>query len=151
MPLPGQLPLTDIVSAFHLMVSGEKVSKSTGNFYSGDQLLGVGLRLRQAGRAEPLPGRSAQRRLRTPDLGGALEVRRARPRRRAGRRRTQRHRADGPALREVDGPRRLPEHALEVENYARIINRLFAQYKPHDDRHPEEARRNALFSAFSMC
>ena len=37
---------------------------------------------------------------------------------------------------------------FEVENYARIINSLFAQYKPHDDRHPEEGRRNALFSAF---
>ena len=39
MPLPGELQLTDIVSAFHLMVSGEKMSKSRGNFYSGDQLL----------------------------------------------------------------------------------------------------------------
>ena len=41
-----------------------------------------------------------------------------------------------------------PNMLFEVENYARIINSLFAQYKPHDDRHPEEARRNALFSAF---
>jgi methionyl-tRNA synthetase len=36
----------------------------------------------------------------------------------------------------------------EVENYARTINSLFNQYKPHDDRHPEEARRNALYTAF---
>jgi methionyl-tRNA synthetase len=41
-----------------------------------------------------------------------------------------------------------PNMLFEVENYARIINSLFAQYKPHDDRHPEEGRRNALFSAF---
>ena len=41
-----------------------------------------------------------------------------------------------------------PNLLFEVENYARIINSLFAQYKPHDDRHPEEGRRNALFSAF---
>jgi methionyl-tRNA synthetase len=41
-----------------------------------------------------------------------------------------------------------PNMLFEVENYARIINSLFAQYKPHDDRRPEEGRRNALFSAF---
>ena len=134
MPLPGELQLTDIVSAFHLMVSGEKMSKSTRQLLQRrsaagrerlragpDSLLpgaaravgeGVGLRVRQAGRAQPFPGRSAQRCLRAPHLGGALEVRRPRPRRCAGGRRAQRHRADGPALREVDGPRRLPEHAL---------------------------------------
>jgi methionyl-tRNA synthetase len=35
-----------------------------------------------------------------------------------------------------------------IENYARQINSLFTQFKPHDDRAPEEARRNALFSCF---
>ncbi len=35
-----------------------------------------------------------------------------------------------------------------IENYARIINSLFTQYKPHDDRHPEPARRDALYSSF---
>ena len=35
-----------------------------------------------------------------------------------------------------------------IENYARQINSLFTQHKPHDDRHPEEDRRNALFSCF---
>ena len=33
-----------------------------------------------------------------------------------------------------------------IENYARIINSLFTQYKPHDDRHPEPgSARRALF------
>ena len=41
-----------------------------------------------------------------------------------------------------------PNMLFEVENYARIVNSLFAQHKPHDDRHPEEGRRNALYSAF---
>jgi methionyl-tRNA synthetase len=35
-----------------------------------------------------------------------------------------------------------------IENYARQINSLFTQFKPHDDRHPEDQRRDALFSCF---
>jgi methionyl-tRNA synthetase len=36
----------------------------------------------------------------------------------------------------------------EIENYARVVNSLFTKYKPHDDRCPEERRRDALYSAF---
>ncbi len=36
----------------------------------------------------------------------------------------------------------------QIENYARLINSLFTQHKPHDDRFPEEERRNALYSCF---
>ena len=35
-----------------------------------------------------------------------------------------------------------------IENYARIINGLFAQFKPHDDRHDEQERKDALYSSF---
>jgi methionyl-tRNA synthetase len=35
-----------------------------------------------------------------------------------------------------------------IENYARQINSMFTQFKPHDDRHPEEERRNALYTCF---
>jgi methionyl-tRNA synthetase len=35
-----------------------------------------------------------------------------------------------------------------IENYARQINSMFTQFKPHDDRFPEESRRDALFSCF---
>jgi methionyl-tRNA synthetase len=41
-----------------------------------------------------------------------------------------------------------PNLLFEIENYARIVNSLFAQYKPHDDRHPEKPRKDALYSAF---
>jgi methionyl-tRNA synthetase len=41
-----------------------------------------------------------------------------------------------------------PSLLFDIENYARTINSLFTQYKPHDDRHPEEGRRNALYTAF---
>lgn len=36
----------------------------------------------------------------------------------------------------------------QVENYARLINSLFSQYKPHDDRAPEAERKDALFTCF---
>jgi len=36
----------------------------------------------------------------------------------------------------------------QVENYARQINSLFTQYKPHDDRAPEAERKDALFTSF---
>ena len=35
-----------------------------------------------------------------------------------------------------------------IENYARLINSMFTQYKPHDDRFPEIERCNALYSSF---
>jgi len=38
LPVAGEFTLTDVFSVFHLMVDGEKMSKSRGNFYSGDQL-----------------------------------------------------------------------------------------------------------------
>ena len=41
-----------------------------------------------------------------------------------------------------------PNLLFEIENYARVINSLFTRFKPHYDRHPEEGRRNGLFSAF---
>jgi methionyl-tRNA synthetase len=41
-----------------------------------------------------------------------------------------------------------PNLLFEIENYARTINSLFTQFKPHDDRHPEESRRNALYTSF---
>ena len=37
---------------------------------------------------------------------------------------------------------------FDIVNYARKINKLFTQHKPHDDRHPEEGRRDALYSSF---
>jgi methionyl-tRNA synthetase len=37
---------------------------------------------------------------------------------------------------------------FNIENYARQINSLFTQFKPHDDRQPEDSRRDALFSCF---
>ena len=41
-----------------------------------------------------------------------------------------------------------PKILFMIENYARIINGLFAQFKPHDDRHDEQERKDALYSSF---
>jgi methionyl-tRNA synthetase len=35
-----------------------------------------------------------------------------------------------------------------IENYARLINSMFTQFKPHDDRFPEKERADALYSCF---
>ena len=56
--------------------------------------------------------------------------------------------APRPALREVHGALGHPSLLYEVERYARTINSLFTQHKPHDDRHPEEQRRDALYTSF---
>jgi methionyl-tRNA synthetase len=36
----------------------------------------------------------------------------------------------------------------QIENYARLINSLFVQYKPHDDRAELEGRKDGLYSCF---
>jgi len=36
----------------------------------------------------------------------------------------------------------------QIENYARLINSFFVQYKPHDDRAPIEGRQDGLYTSF---
>ena len=36
----------------------------------------------------------------------------------------------------------------QLENYARLINSFFVQYKPHDDRADQQGRNDALYSSF---
>lgn len=170
LPVAGELQLTDIVGSCHLMVGGEKMSKSRGNFFTGDQLLDdkgysadqIRYYLALLGLSEkPSDFDFTKLDERNRFLAGPMNAAFERPISAAhskfsGRvpegnlidkvvpdtvRIVQRYvkameRADFPSL------------LFEIENYARTINSLFTQYKPHDDRHPEEARRNALFSAF---
>ena len=170
LPARGELQLTDVFSCFHLTVGGEKMSKSRGNFYTADQLLDekgyapdqVRYFLALLGLAEkPSNFELGTLDERNAFLAGPMNAAFERPISAAhskfgGRvpegvlfdevvadtvRIVQRYvrameRADWPTL------------LFDVENYARTINSLFTQYKPHDDRHPEEARKNALYSAF---
>ena len=48
------------------------------------------------------------------------------------------------------GKANYPNMLYELENYARKINTLFNKHKPHDDRFPEEQRKDALFSAYYL-
>jgi len=170
MPVAGEYQLTDIVSNFHLMVSGEKMSKSKGNFHTGDQLLDemgytadqiryymalLGLAKGQSdfdfGKLEernrflagpmnaaferPISAAHSKFGSKVPqgELIGKVEEKTSRVLSRYVK-----------AMGRADYPNLL----YEIENYARTINSLFTQYKPHDDRHPEEGRRNALYSCF---
>ena len=170
LPVKGELQLTDVFGCFHLMVSGEKMSKSRGNFYTAEQLLDekgyspdqIRYYLSLLGLPEK-PSDFDFHKLdeRNDFLAGPMNACFEKPISAAhskfgGRvpqgklnekvaaettRIVQRYvkamqRADYPGL------------LNEVERYARSINSLFAQFKPHDDRLPEESRADALYSCF---
>lgn len=170
LPIAGELQLTDIFGCFHLMVGGEKMSKSRGNFYTGDQLLDekgyTADQVRYYLSLLGLPDKPSDFDFQKLDerndfLAGPMNAAFERPISAAhskfgGRvpagtlnekvaeettRIVQRYvkamqRADYPGL------------LHEVERYARTINSLFTQFKPHDDRYPEASRADALYSCF---
>lgn len=170
LPEAGEFQLTDVFSCFHLMVGGEKMSKSTGNFYSGDQLLDEkgyeADQLRYFLAMLSLPEKSSNFDFSTLDernhfLAGPMNAAFEKPI-------SACHSKFGGVVPEgvllekvvaetaniVRRYLRSMERAEygtllnAVENYARQINSIFTQYKPHDDRQPEESRRNALYSSF---
>lgn len=170
LPHAGELQLTDIVANCHLMVSGEKMSKSRGNFYTGDQLLDekgydpdqIRYYMALLGLSEkPSDFDFVKLEDRNRFLAGPMNAAFERPISAA-------HSKfggivpDGKLIgtvvtetvrivqRYVKSMERadFPNLLFEIENYARTINSLFTQYKPHDDRHPEESRRDALFTSF---
>jgi len=170
LPKAGELQLTDIMGNFHLLVSGEKMSKTRGNFFTGDQLLDekgysadqVRYYLALLGLGEKQSDfEFAKLDERNKFLAGPLNAAFERPISAA-------HSKFGGVVPEgvlldnvvADTVRIVqryvrsmeradyPNLLFEIENYARTVNSLFTQYKPHDDRHPEEGRRNGLYSAF---
>jgi len=170
LPVAGELQLTDVVACRHLLVGGEKMSKSRGNFFTGDQLLDdrgysvdqIRYYLATLGLADkpsdfdfdtldrrneflagpmnaaferPISAAHSKFGGRVPE-GRLLETVTESTARMIARYVRSMERADYPNL------------LYEIENYARTINSLFTQYKPHDDRHPLEGRRDALYTAF---
>ena len=162
--------MTDIIGSCHLMVAGEKMSKSRGNFFTGDQLLDekgyevdqlryylalLGLPEKQsdfdfaklddrnkflagpmnAAFEKPIAAAHSKFDGKVPE--GKLSEKVASDTGRMVQRYVK-------AMERGDYPNML----FELENYARTINSLFTQHKPHDDRFPEEARRDALFTCF---
>ncbi len=168
-PAKGELQMTEILSCYHLMVNGEKMSKSKGNFYTGDQLLEMGyapdqVRYFLALLSLPVKASNFDFALfseRNKFLAGPMNAAFEKP--------------ISACLSKYDG--RVPEGKLigkaeaetikivqtylrsmqrgdystllgQVENYARQINSLFTQFKPHDDRAPKNERKDALFTCF---
>jgi methionyl-tRNA synthetase len=161
--------MTEILSCYHLMINGEKMSKSTGNFYTGDQLLEMGysqdqVRYFLAHLSLPVKASNFDLALfaeRNKFLAGPMNAALEKP--------------ISACNSKFDG--KVPEGNLigkaeaetiklvqlylrsmqkgdystllgQVENYARQINSLFTQFKPHDDRAPEAERKDALFTCF---
>jgi methionyl-tRNA synthetase len=169
-PIAGELQLTDVYSSFHLLVNGQKMSKSAGNFYTGDQLIEekgytadqIRYYLALLGLAEQpsdfdLGKLDERNRFLAGPMNAALERPISAVHSKFGGKVPE-----GKLLQEVENATlRIVRHYVrsmgrfdypgllfEIENYARVINSLFARFKPHDDRKPEEGRRDALFSSF---
>ncbi|MDH5671447.1 MAG: class I tRNA ligase family protein [Myxococcales bacterium] len=170
LPRAGELQLTEIFGSALLTVGGEKMSKSRGNFYTADQLLDekgyepdqIRYYLSLLGLAEkpssfdfekldernaflagpmnaaiekPISAAHSKFGGRVPE--GTLDAKIAKETVRI----VQRY---AKSMARADYPNLL----FEIERYARTINSLFARYKPHDDRHPEASRADALYSSF---
>jgi methionyl-tRNA synthetase len=169
LPVAGELQLTDIMSVFHLLVNGQKMSKTLGNYFTGDQMLEKGYDADQIRYYLALLGLGekssdfdfAKFEERNKFLAGPLNAAFERPIS-AAHSKFEGKVPEGVLLDDVvaDTVRIVqryvrsmdradyPNLLFEIENYARIVNSLFTRFKPHDDRHPEEGRRNGLYSAF---
>jgi methionyl-tRNA synthetase len=170
LPKEGDYQLTDIFSVYHLMIDGEKMSKSRGNFYSGDQLLDEkGFhpdQVRYFLALLSLPEKSSNFdfetfKERNRFLAGPMNAAFEKPIA-ATHSKFDGKVPDGQLMEKVQQETtqiikrylRSMERAeystllFAIENYARQINSLFTQFKPHDDRQPEDSRRDALFSCF---
>jgi len=170
LPVSGEYQLTDVFSCFHLMVGGEKMSKSTGNFYSADELIDdkgyTPDQLRYFLAMLSLPEKSSNFDFATLDernrfLAGPMNAAFEKPVS-ACHSKYEGRVPDGKLMPKVQAETanlvrkylRSMERAEYgtllnlIENYARQINSLFTQFKPHDDRFPEAERKDALFSSF---
>ena len=162
--------MTDVYSVFHLLVNGEKMSKSTGNYYTADQL------------TEEMDYHPDQLRYFLSTLGLAdkqsnfdFETFKERNKFLAGPMNAAIEKPISAAHSRFEG--KVPEGKLlekaeketmkiiqmyvknmekaeyltllgQIENYARLINSFFVQYKPHDDRADLQGRQDALYSCF---
>lgn len=162
--------MTDVYSVFHLMVNGEKMSKSRGNFYSGDQLteeMGYDpdqvryflstLSLAEKQSNFEFDTFNERNKFLAGPLNAAMEKPIAAVHSKFGG-----VVPDGKLLEKAEKETmkivqmyvknmEKADHITllgQIENYARLINSLFVQYKPHDDRHDETERKDALFTCF---
>lgn len=172
LPHQGDFQLTDIFGCHHLMVDGSKMSKSLGNFYTGDQLLDEkgydADQIRYFLAMMNLPDKTSNFEFSVLDernkfLSGPLNAAFEKPisacHSKFGGRVPQgvvHEKVATETIKIVQKYLRSMERAEYVvllgmiENYARLINSQFTQFKPHDDRFPEESRKNALYTCFTI-
>ena len=169
LPQKGDLQMTEILSCYHLMINGEKMSKSTGNFYTGDQLLEMGysqdqVRYFLAHLSLPVKASNFDLALfaeRNKFLAGPMNAALEKPISACNSKfdgKVPEGKLIGKAEAETIKLVQLYLRSMQkgdystllgqVENYARQINSLFTQFKPHDDRAPEAERKDALFTCF---
>lgn len=169
MPEKGEHQLTDVFSCFHLQVDGKKMSKSRGNFYTGDQLLEMGYSADQVRYFLALLSLTEKAsnfdfetfKQRNEFLAGPLNASFEKPvsavhSKFDGKIPTGKliGKTEKETAKIIQNYVKLMEKGdyskllFAIENYARIINGLFAQHKPHDDRYDEEKRADALYSCF---
>ncbi len=170
MPEKGEFTLTDIFGCFHLQIEGEKMSKSKGNFYTGDQLLDElnydSDQVRYFLALLSLPEKTSNFDFNTliernKFLAGPMNAAIEKPIS-AAHSKFDGIVPQGKLLEKVEKETmQIVQKYLKqmergdystllfaIENYARLINSLFVQYKPHDDRQPLESRSDALYSCF---
>jgi methionyl-tRNA synthetase len=170
LPVEGELQLTDIFSCFHLQIEGKKMSKSTGNFFTGDELITdkgfTADQLRYFFALLSITEKPSNFEFETLEkrnefLAGPLNAAFEKPLSAA-----QKHYDSKIPEGELIGKTEKETKKIiqifinnmkkgdyskllfAIENYARVINGLFTQYKPHDDRFPEKERADALYSSF---
>jgi methionyl-tRNA synthetase len=169
-PVAGELQMTEIFGSYLLWVNGEKMSKSTGNFFTGDELIDdkgyQGDQVRYFLATLNLAEKNSNFDFATLDernkfLAGPMNAAFEKPLS-ACHSQFDGKVPDGKLLPKVlDETTKLVQKYLrsmeksdypvllgQIENYARQINSLFTQHKPHDDRYPIEERKDALFSCF---
>jgi methionyl-tRNA synthetase len=169
LPAKGELCMTEILSVYHLMVNGEKMSKSKGNFYSGDQLLEMGYspdQIRYYLATLSLPVKASNFDFthfieRNKFLAGPMNAAIEKPISACISKFNGKvpegkliGKAEAETLKLVQTYLRsmqkgdYPVLLGQIENYARQINSLFTQFKPHDDRAPLLERQDALYTCF---
>ncbi len=162
--------MTDVYSVFHLMVNGEKMSKSRGNFYTGNELIEemgydpdqVRYFLSTLGLADKQSNFDFETfKERNKFLAGPMNAAIEKPIS-AVHSRFDGKVPDGKLLEKAEKETmkivQLYVKNMEkadyitllgqIENYARLINSFFVQYKPHDDRAELDGRKDALYSSF---
>jgi methionyl-tRNA synthetase len=170
LPVKGELQMTDIFSVYHLQVEGAKMSKSTGNYYTADDLIKEkGYTADQVRYYLSLLGLTSKAsnfdfdtfQKRNEFLAGPMNASFEKPIS-ACHKQFSGKVPEGKLFEKTTAETfkiaRIYLNAMSkgeygkllfaVENYARLINSYFTQYKPHDDRQDLVSRSEALFNCF---